>query len=91
MENVAPKWKKVAIAIGFDEARIEAIETGAFYQPENACLKMFTGWLNRGHDLKPPTWDVLIQSLRVANVIQMADMLHNTIEIVSSFSPNSLY
>jgi hypothetical protein len=82
MERVAPKWKQVAIALGFNGSRIEAIEIGARYEPEDACLKMFTKWLDGGHDIKPPTWDALIQSLRAANLPEIADLL-KFIEIVS--------
>jgi hypothetical protein len=74
MERVTPKWKQVAIALGFNGSRIEAIEMGALRQPEDACLKMFTDWLAGGHDLKPPTWDVLIHSLRAAKLPEIADL-----------------
>ena len=82
MERVIPKWKQVAIALGFNGSRIEAIEIGALRQPEDACLKMFTDWLAGGHDLQPPTWNVLIQSLRAAKLPEIADVL-KFIEIVS--------
>ena len=82
MEKVIPKWKRVAIALGFNARRIEAIEMGALHQPEDACLKMFTDWLAGGHNLRPPIWDVLIQSLRTANLSEIVDLL-KFIEIVS--------
>ena len=82
MEKVIPKWKQVAIALGFNGSRIEAIEKGALHQPEDACLKMFTDWLAGDHDLRPPTWDVLILFLRAANLSEIADLL-KFIEIVS--------
>ena len=82
MEKVVPKWKQVAIALGFNGSRIEAIEMGAPWRPEDACLKMFTDWLAGGHDLRPPTWDVLIQSLGAANLPETVDLL-KFIEIVS--------
>ena len=82
MERVTPKWKQVAIALGFNGSRIESIEMGAPWRPEDACLKMFTGWLAGDHDLRPPTWEVLIQSLRAANLSEIADLL-KFIEIVS--------
>ena len=82
MEEVTPKWKQVAIALGFNGSRIETIEKGALHQPEDACLKMFTDWLAGGHDLQPPTWDVLIQSLRAANLPEITDLL-KFIKIVS--------
>jgi hypothetical protein len=75
MERVTPKWKQVAIALGFNGSRIEAIEMGALRQPEDACLKMFTEWLAGGHDLRPPTWDALIHSLGAANLTEIADLL----------------
>jgi hypothetical protein len=85
MERVTPKWKQVAVALGFNGSRIEAIEMTALRQPEDACLRMFTKWLAGGHDLRPPTWDVLIQSLRAANLPEIADLLkfNSTTEIVS--------
>ena len=73
----------MAIALGFDGARIETIEMGALRQPEDAGLKVFTDWLAGGHDLKPPTWNVLIQSLRAAKLMEVADLLDRTIDIVS--------
>ena len=82
MEKVVPKWKQVAIALGFNGSRIEAIEMGAPWRPEDACLKMFTDWLAGGHDLRPPTWDVLIHSLRTVNLPEIADLL-KLFEIVS--------
>ena len=90
METVAPKWSKVATAIGFDGARIDAIEMGTHYQPGDACRKMFTGWLEGGHDLKPATWDILIQCLKAAKLTEIANLLHSTIKIVS-FVPIPLY
>ena len=83
MEAVAPKWKQVAIALGFNEARIEIIEMGSCYQPEDACLKMFSLWLAGGHNLKSPSWEVLIHSLRAANLTELANLLScSTIAIV---------
>ena len=62
MEKVIPKWKQVAIALGFNGSRIEAIEMGAPWRPEDACLKMFTDWLAGGHELRPPTWHPVFKS-----------------------------
>ena len=83
MKEVAPEWDEVAVALGFDGARIKTLKMGAHYQPRKACLEMFTGWLDGGRDLQSPTWDVLIQSLRAANLTAIVDLLSCTIEIVS--------
>jgi hypothetical protein len=86
IEKVAPKWDEVAIALGFDGARIETIKMGAYYQPAQACREMFIEWLGGGHDLEPPTWNVLIQSLRIAKLTENANFLSRSIEIVSFVS-----
>ena len=33
MKEVAPEWDEVAVALGFDGARIKMIKMGAHYQP----------------------------------------------------------
>ena len=53
MREVAPEWDEVAVALGFDGARIKTIKMGAHYPPREACLEIFTVWLNGGHDLQP--------------------------------------
>ena len=67
IENVAANWEYLAIRFGFEETRISNIKRGAFFQPEDACLKMFIRWLNGEHDLAPPTWYNLIQCLEETN------------------------
>ena len=89
MEKVAPEWNQVAVALGFNGARIKAIRMGTHHQPREACLEMFTEWLDGGHNLQPPTWDTIIQSLRVADLTEVADLLCHMIEIVS-FSPHRI-
>lgn len=82
METVASKWKKVAAAIGFNEARIKAVDKGEHCKSEDATFEMFSRWLKGEHNLKPVTWDALAQCLKDANFQDIADMLCN-IEIVS--------
>jgi hypothetical protein len=82
METVVPKWKKVAAAFGFNKERIEAIEEDEHYKQEKATFEMFGRWLKGEHDLKPMTWDTLIQCLKDVNLLDIAKMLSNT-QIVS--------
>ena len=79
MEIVASNWKKVATAIGFNEARIKAVE---HCKPEDATFEIFSRWLKGEYNLKPVTWDSLAQCLKDANFQDIADMLCN-IQIVS--------
>ena len=82
MESVAPQWKKMAVALGFSVARIKSIEKSKQHQTDDASFEIFSCWLEGEHDLKPPTWDVLVQCLKQANLLDIADMLSN-IQIVS--------
>ena len=82
MEIVAPKWKKVAAAIGFNKERIEAIEEDEHYKQEKATFEMFGRWLKGEHNLKPVTWNTLVQCLKEANLKDIAETLSN-IQIVS--------
>jgi hypothetical protein len=84
MKEVAPEWDDVAVALGFDGARIKAIKMDAHFEQREACLEMFTEWLAGGHDLQPPTWDALIQSLTAVGLTEIADLLSHTIIIVSN-------
>ena len=80
MEKVAPKWKKMAVSLGFDEANIKAIEMGCHYQPEDASREMFSQWLEGVNcDLKPATWSTLVQSLMDVNLRNIARFLRNLV------------
>ena len=82
MEEVGTRWKQMAMVFGFSNTRIKSIEKGKHYQPDDASFEVFSCWLEGEHDLKPPTWDVLIQCLKQANLLDIAEMLSN-IQIVS--------
>ena len=63
IKTTAAKWEALAIRFGFKGIVINTIKKGAFYQPDDACCKMFIRWLNGEEGLKPPTWYNLIQCL----------------------------
>ena len=79
IEVVARIWQRIALSLGFDEARIKSIEIGCHYQPEDACREMFGLWLEGDGDLKPATWSHLIQSLRDVNLTEIAVKLSNLV------------
>ena len=79
IEIVAPIWQKIALTLGFDEARIKRIEIGCHYQPEDACRDMFGLWLECVSDLKPATWSNLVQSLKDVNLSEIAVKLSNLV------------
>ena len=74
IERVAPDWKDLAIALGFDQSRIKTIEKNYRGSMEEACTEMFMRWLAGEHDLAQPcTWDTLIKCLRRATFIDVAN------------------
>ena len=75
-ERVAPDWKDLGIALGFDQYRIMIIEEDCRGRVERACQEMFMRWLAGEHDLAQPcTWDTLIKCLRRAAFIDVANSL----------------
>ena len=79
IEVVAPIWQRIALSLGFDEARIKSIEKGCLYQPEDATIEMFGLWLEDVSDLKPATWNNLILSLRDVNLTEIAVKMSNLV------------
>ena len=80
VETVAPDWKHVAIALGFNEPKIRTIEMGTFHQPQDACIQMFSDWLEGGHGLREPiTWATLIEVLIEAGLVDLAQDLEDII------------
>ena len=85
MESVAPQWKEIAIALGYDGAKIQSIEMGSHFQPEEACRRVFMDWLNGDHDCcKPITWATVIQCLHEADHSTVAEELQRIIQAVST-------
>ena len=67
IEGVAPDWKDLAIALGFDHSRIMIIEEDCQGRVERSSQEMFMRWLDGEYDLvQPCTWDTLIKCLRCA-------------------------
>ena len=74
IESVAPKWKHVAVALGFAIHRIRAIERDCPLNMKKAYM-MFMRWLDGEPGLHPRTWDSLIMCLRHAALTDVADRL----------------
>ena len=70
IKGIAAKWEALAIRFGFEGMIIDSIRKGAFYQPDDACCKMFIRWLNGEQGLKLPTWYNLIQCLEETDEFQ---------------------
>ena len=79
IENVTPNWKSVALALGYNQYRIDAIEQD-YRLGRDACLMMFKRWLNGEHDLaEPRSWGILIKCLSRAGFVDVATKLKKTL------------
>ena len=80
IQEVATEWKKVALALGYEQARIGIIEKDN-RMTEEACQEMFAKWLNGARDLATPrTWNTLIRCLNQAGLVRVATSLKETLE-----------
>ena len=81
MHEVSPRWKNLAIALGFDGPGIEIIDQKSLRSPEEACREMFVRWLDGDHYLaEPVTWDTLVQCLIHAGLADIANSVGNIIK-----------
>ena len=69
IENVAPHWQALAVALRFDQSRIKIIEEDYKSSTEKACQEMFMRWLRGEHDLASPcSWCTLLKCLSRAGL-----------------------
>ena len=80
IESVTPNWKSVALALGYNQYRIDTIEQDCMRLSRDACLTMFKRWLNGEHDLaEPRSWGTLIKCLNRAGFVDVATKLKKTL------------
>ena len=63
IEQVAPFWEKLAYALHFNPAVVEAVARDNHYKCEQACMDMFCRWLS-GSARQPVNWETLLVALR---------------------------
>ena len=76
-DRLQPRWKELAIALGFPEHSIATME-----REDQPVYYLFREWLreaNLDEDSRPLTWRTLITALRDANIQEEA----NTLEMLS--------
>ena len=79
IESVTPNWKSVALALGYNQYRIDAIEQD-YRLSTDACLTMFKKWRNGEHDLaEPRSWGTLIKCLNRAGFVDVTTKLKKTL------------
>ena len=75
IETAAPSWRKLAHALNFSYAAVDAIEMGSFYQPVRACECALSRWLTEAPAGQPVCWASLLQVLRHADLTTLASDL----------------
>ena len=79
IDCIAPNWKSVALALSYNQYRIDAIEQD-YRLGRDACLTMFKRWLNGEHELaEPRSWGTLIKCLNRAGFVDVATKLKKTL------------
>ena len=84
IDSIASQWIELARAMGFGEEDIERIRNTSCLSHE-ACQKMFTKWLEGDESLMSPvTWSTLIQCLIDCELVEVADVLKEILEDLST-------
>ena len=87
MEGVAAKWKDLAILLGFTGPKIISIDKGVQRDPEDACREMFIYWLDGGSNLKPVSWDSLVECLIDIGLSELAVDVMKLLTLMSQQQP----
>lgn len=74
MDKISYRWQEVAIALGFKGYEIETIKQSTHHQPSDACMTMFTKWLEGGKR-EPVTWETLVHALTEAKFQTLAQQI----------------
>lgn len=74
MDAIAPKWKKLGVALGFSGAQLDSIEKSKLKEVDDCCLELLKQWLQGRVVGKLLTWRTLlvamIQAGHCTNVAQ---------------------
>lgn len=77
IDNVAPNWEELAIALGFKHYTIKTVQRDHKNDARGACHKVLSMWLEQAEEnlVRPVTWNTLIQCLITAELSFLAEEL----------------
>ena len=77
LKNIAPKWKELAIEMGFEYSEIETVDMQTNKDPKTAVCKILGSWLEGMviSDTRPLAWSTLIECLSNIECQSLADEL----------------
>ena len=76
IKSVAPKWKELAMEMGYEYSVIESVDMKTQKDPQNAAYEILGCWLTGSEGLcEPVTWNTLIDCLSNIECQSLADKL----------------
>lgn len=77
IDNVAPNWEDLAIALGFKHYTIKTVQRNHRSDAREACRQILSMWLEQAEEnlARPVTWTTLIQCLVNAELSCLAEEL----------------
>lgn len=77
LKNIAPKWKELAMEMGFEYSDIEIVDMQTKTDPKNAVYEILGRWLEGtvATDTRPLTWSTLVECLSNIECQSLADEL----------------
>ena len=63
MDAIAPRWKKLGIALGFSGPQLDSIERSKLKDVEDCCLELLEQWLQGRVVGRPLTWRTLLLAM----------------------------
>ena len=63
MDTIAPRWKKLGIALGFSGPQLDSIERSKLKDVEDCCLELLEQWLQGRVVGRPLTWRTLLLAM----------------------------
>ncbi len=80
IKSVAPKWKELAMEMGYEYGDIESVDMKAHKDPQSAAYEILGRWLAGSEGLcAPVTWSTLIECLSNIECQSLADRLKDVL------------
>ena len=80
LKSVAPKWKELAMEMGFEYNDIETVDLQVNKDPQEAAYRILGMWLRGSSGLSEPvTWGTLIECVSNVECQSLADKLSDVL------------
>ena len=86
IKSIAPKWKELAMEMGYEYSVIESVDMKTQKDPQKAAYEILGRWLTGSEGLcEPVTWITLIECLSNIECQSLADKLMDVISFRLTF------